>query len=143
MTHYIRIDGSLALANDLNTRIHGTEEDLLFVYHPIFLEFPSEEGESYIIDWSSKEVNQRIQDYLVKRQSDEKPLHVFVLPQSKVSWTIFDGRKDLSQLVWQKYWCYVGAHRICVTRDPCQIWERLSNSVKCWLSEFLRCTEMR
>ncbi|KAK0242542.1 hypothetical protein EDD85DRAFT_811699 [Armillaria nabsnona] len=101
---------SLTLANDLNTRIHGTEEDLLFVYHPIFLESPPEEGESYIIDWSSKEVNQRIQDYLVKRESDEKPLHVFVLPQSK------------------KNWHYVGAHQICVTRDPCQIWERLNNS---------------
>ncbi|SJL01761.1 uncharacterized protein ARMOST_05084 [Armillaria ostoyae] len=102
---------SLVLANDLNPRIHGTEEGLLFVYYPIFLEFPSEGG-SYFIDWSSKEVNQRIQEYLIKKESDKKPLHVFVFPQSK------------------KKWYYVGAHRICVldTRDPCPIWARLSNS---------------
>ncbi|KAK0191179.1 hypothetical protein F5146DRAFT_587682 [Armillaria mellea] len=102
--------GSLAFANDLNLRIHGTE-DLLFVYHPVFLEFPSEEGKSYIIDWSSKEVNQRIQQYLIKKK---KHLHVFVLPQSK------------------KNWNYVGAHQIRVdvldTRDPSPIWVRLNNS---------------
>ncbi|KAK0498561.1 hypothetical protein EDD18DRAFT_93179 [Armillaria luteobubalina] len=100
---------SLALANDLNLRIHGTDEDLLFVYHPIFLEA---DGESCFIDWSSKEVNQRIQDYLMKRESDEKPLHVFVLPQNKSKWS------------------YVGAHQIRVleTRDSSPIWARLSNS---------------
>ncbi|KAK0468128.1 uncharacterized protein EV420DRAFT_1635385 [Desarmillaria tabescens] len=102
---------SLALANDLNPRIHGTTEGLLFVYHPIFLEFPSEGQVSYFIDWSSKEVNQRIQQYLCERESDEKPLHVFVWPQSK------------------KSWYYVGAHRISVmdTRDT-RIWARLNNS---------------
>ncbi|KAK0490789.1 hypothetical protein IW261DRAFT_1434123 [Armillaria novae-zelandiae] len=110
---------SLTLANDLDLRIHGTE-DLFFVYRPIFLE-----EKPCFIDWSSKEVNQRIHDYLIKRESDEKPLHIFVLPQSK------------------KNWSYVGAHQIRVleTGDP-SLWARLSNSVKCWLSEFLRCTEM-
>ncbi|KAK0231015.1 hypothetical protein IW262DRAFT_450008 [Armillaria fumosa] len=100
----------LALANDLNLRIHGTEEDLLFVYHPIFLEFDGEL--SCFIDWSSKEVNQRIQDYLITRESDEKPLHIFVLPQSKNNWN------------------YVGAHQIRVleTGDPSPIWARLSSS---------------
>ncbi|KAK0206325.1 hypothetical protein DFS33DRAFT_1313932 [Desarmillaria ectypa] len=102
---------SLALANDLNPRIHGTTEGLLFVYHPIFLEFPSRGEISYFIDWSSKEVNQRIQQYLFERESHKKPLHVFVCPQSK------------------KYWYYVGAHRILImdTREP-RIWARLSNS---------------
>ncbi|KAG7449004.1 uncharacterized protein BT62DRAFT_929002 [Guyanagaster necrorhizus] len=109
---------SLELANDLNPRIHGTTRGLLFVYHPIFLEDPSEEQVSYFIDWSSKAVNQRIQRYLFERESHKKPLHVFVLPQSK------------------KCWCYVGAHRILImdTGDP-RLWARLSNSVKCWLAK--------
>lgn len=71
--------------SDLHPRIWTTEDNKIFLYHPIMFELvDGDDRTSYIIDWGKTEVNSRLEFYLLDRE-DTAVFDMFVKPSSKAS----------------------------------------------------------